>query len=195
MRTEYLIKKGEFSETDHYLNVYYQIKKAIISVKWPENSDKFTIFGEKQANGVKPIKLSCMSFLANEGWELEQRMELGSRLKPGPIDAVLDIPKYGKFALEWETGNISSSHRALNKMALGLIDKKIIGGILVVPSRDFYFYLTDRVGNFPEIEPYFPVWKNLNIVDGILAVIEIEHDNFSLNVPKIKKGTDGRAMR
>jgi hypothetical protein len=49
------------------------------------------------------------------------RTALGSRISPGPIDAVL-TEKQGDFAFEWETGNISSSHRALNKIALGLIN-------------------------------------------------------------------------
>jgi hypothetical protein len=55
--------------------------------------------------------------------------------------------------------------------------------------------LTDRIGNFAEIEPYFPVWKNLNISSGVLGVIEIEHDDLSLDVPPIRKGTDGRALK
>ena len=57
-----------------------------------------------------------------------------------------------------------------------------------------YQYLTDRVGNFAEIEPYFNVWKNLQITKGLLAVIEIEHDDLSEDVPPIRKGTDGRAL-
>ncbi|MGA1841038.1 MAG: hypothetical protein ACMUIU_10470 [bacterium] len=40
------------------------------------------------------------------------------------------------FCVEWETGNISSSHRAINKMALGIIRDILIGGILIVPTRN-----------------------------------------------------------
>jgi hypothetical protein len=58
-----------------------------------------------------------------------------------------------------------------------------------------YFYLTDRIGNYAEIQPYFPVWQALSIKDGVLAVIEIEHDALSVDVPHITKGTDGRALR
>ncbi len=58
-----------------------------------------------------------------------------------------------------------------------------------------YKYLTDRIGNFAEIEPYFPVWRNLAISEGVLAIIEIEHDATSMDVLPIKKGTDGRARR
>jgi len=83
-------------------------------------------------------------------------MSIASRVKPGPIDAVKEMPDGRYFSVEWETGNISSSHRALNKMAVGLLDGMLVGGILILPSRDMYQYLTDRIGNYAEIEPYFP---------------------------------------
>ena len=43
----------------------------------------------------------------------------------------------------------------------------------------------------------FRIWanQNLKISNGLLAVIEIEHDNLSEDVPPIKKGTDGRALK
>ena len=121
-------------------------------------------------------------------------MDLGSRIRPGPVDAVFNIDGYGDFALEWETGNVSSSHRALNKIALGLISNTLIGGILIVPSRKLYYHLTDRIGNFSEIEPYFPVWQKLQL-NGVLVVVEVEYDDLSESVPKIPKGTDGRALK
>jgi hypothetical protein len=183
-----------FSKSRIYNETLSVIYNAINSVKWPDDNSTFTINPGKNSNGVKPIKERCISFLEQNGWELEKPMDLGSRISPGPIDPVLTISKYGHFAFEWETGNISSSHRALNKIALGLISKTLAGGILVVPSRELYYHLTDRIGNFAELEPYFPVWKKLNI-NGVLAVIEIEHDSLSDSVPKISKGTDGRALR
>ena len=72
---------------------------------------------------------------------------------------------------------------------------KFIGGVLIIPSRAMYFYLTDRIGNYAEIEPYFSMWQSLNVSEGVLAVIEIEHDALSIDVPHITKGTDGRALR
>lgn len=93
-----------------------------------------------------------------------------------------------------ETGNISSSHRALNKMAVGILKGILVGGVLVLPTRKMYKYLTDRIGNFSEIEPYFPLWESLDVKEGYLAVIAIEHDGVSKNVPRIPKGTDGRAL-
>ena len=62
------------------------------------------------------------------------------------------------------------------------------------PTRAMYRYLTDRVGNYPEIEPYFPLWRALRIEEGLLAVIAIEHDAVSKSVARIPKGTDGRAL-
>jgi hypothetical protein len=99
------------------------------------------------------------------------------------------------FCLEWETGNISSSHRSLNKMALGIMKKILIGGVLILPTREMYQYLTDRIGNFREISPYFPLWRSLNLEEGLLLVIAIEHDAVNDQVPRIKKGTDGRALQ
>ncbi len=87
------------------------------------------------------------------------------------------------FCVEWETGNISSSHRAINKMALGIIKKVLIGGLLILPTRNMYKYLTDRIGNFPDRDPYFPLSKALKVEEGFLAVIAIEHDAVSLSVP------------
>jgi len=79
-------------------------------------------------------------------------------------------------------------------MALGIVKRILIGGALIVPTREMYKYLTDRIGNFPEIEPYFPLWKALQVDEGLLAIIAIEHDAVSNAVPRIMKGTDGRAL-
>jgi hypothetical protein len=65
---------------------------------------------------------------------------------------------------------------------------------LVIPSRKLYPYLTDRIGNYEELEPYFDVWRSVLIRDGLLAIFVIEHDQEDNNVPKIPKGTDGRAL-
>jgi hypothetical protein len=114
--------------------------------------------------------------------------------RPGPMDAVFAVGTQ-LFCVEWETGNVSSSHRALNKMALGILNGVLIGGALILPSRAMYRYLTDRVGNYDEIEPYFPLWKSLKVGRGLMVVFEIEHDAVSRDVPRIKKGTDGRALQ
>jgi hypothetical protein len=80
-------------------------------------------------------------------------------------------------------------------MALGILKKVLIGGALILPTREMYRYLTDRVGNYPELEPYFPLWRSLQVNEGLLVVIAIEHDAVSPDVPRIPKGTDGRALQ
>jgi hypothetical protein len=79
-------------------------------------------------------------------------------------------------------------------MAIGLLKEILIGGVLILPTRELYQYLTDRVGNFRELVPYFLMWEALNIKEGFLAVIAVEHDHASTDVPRIEKGTNGRAM-
>lgn len=195
IKVEFLIKKGSFSTSPEFEKILKEITEAVSSVTHPEGQNQFILNPTKQASGVVPIKKTFMQSLVGNGWLLEHRMSIASRVKPGPIDAVKKTSDGRYFSVEWETGNISSSHRALNKMAVGLLDGILSGGILVLPSRDMYRYLTDRIGNFAEIEPYFSVWKNLQIREGILAVIEIEHDALSTDVPTIRKGTDGRALR
>jgi len=131
--------------------------------------------------------------LKRQGYVLEGVATLGEKRKFGKFDAVL-ATEHGPVVIEWETGNISSSHRSLNKMALFLLEGKIAAGVLIVPSREMYRYLTDRVGNIKELEPYLPMWRSLPCASGVLEIVVIEHDATSWNVPKIKKGTDGRAL-
>lgn len=195
---ELLIDKGNFSKSNDWRLIRSHIEQAINKIEWPVGSGSFTLFDQPgkargEGNGVKPIKEACMKHLLKMGWNLETKIDIATLKKPGPIDATYKIgDKF--FCLEWETGNISSSHRALNKIALGIIKKIIIGGILILPTRKMYKYLTDRVGNFPEIEPYFDLWRSLEIDDGFLAVIAIEHDRVDARAPRIPKGTDGRSL-
>jgi hypothetical protein len=195
LKIEFLIQNGSFKQSAEFDTILNQIKNAILSVTHPKGSHQFTLYPEKRANGVVPIKKNFLEFLVQNEWGQERRMSIASRIKPGPIDAIKKLEDGRFFAVEWETGNISSSHRALNKMAVGLLDGVLAGGILILPSRNMYQYLTDRVGNYSEIEPYFPVWRNLSVREGVLAVIEIEHDGVSIDIPPIRKGTDGRALR
>jgi hypothetical protein len=80
-------------------------------------------------------------------------------------------------------------------MVLGLIDGALTGGMLILPSPKMYPWLTDRIGSFDEIEPYFRIYKHLDIKKGILAITVIEQDELAENVRLLKKGTDGRALR
>lgn len=135
-----------------------------------------------------------MNRLRQHGWKIEEPFDIATRKTPGDLDAVL-YSNNGNIAVEWETGNISSSHRALNKLALGLTKKVISAGIHIVPSREMYRYLTDRIGNFPELEPYLDLWRKVHCENGVLEIIVIEQDDTSVDVPRIPKRTDGRALR
>jgi len=64
----------------------------------------------------------------------------------------------------------------------------------MVPTRAMYEYLTDRVGNYEELEPYFEMWRRSQVEEGLLVVVAIEHDGVSKDVPRIPKGTNGRAL-
>lgn len=198
VHVELVIDAGGFSKSQEWHRIREQIFAAIRSIQWPAGSGSFTLHdqpGKKrgQGSGVTPIKAACMLHLQSLGWALESRPDIATVKTPGPIDATCPVGNR-LFAFEWETGNISSTHRALNKMALGLLKRVLIGGALVVPTRAMYKYLTDRVGNYREIEPYFPLWRALRTKEGLLAVIAIEHDAVSKSVPRIAKGTDGRAL-
>lgn len=199
VHTEYIISAGQFPDSKEWGLIEQDIHSAIKSIQWPLGSGSFTLYEESgkqrgKGNGVKPIKLACMERLKGLGWKLESPVDIATVKRPGPMDATCQV-KNKLFCVEWETGNISSSHRAINKMALGIIKDVLIGGALILPTRNMYNYLTDRVGNYPEIEPYFPLWKSIQVKEGVLAVIAIEYDSVSRNVPRIPKGTDGRALQ
>jgi hypothetical protein len=197
---ETLIQCGAFSTSEEWQSIRCNIIEAVTSVDWPLGTGKFTIYPESgkkrgEGNGVKPIKNLAISYLKDKGWSEEYGWPIGENSstsrRPGKMDAAI-LSTQGLVAFEWETGNISSSHRALNKLALGLLTKEIKAGVLVVPSRKLYRFLTDRIGNIDELSPYFPLWKSIPC-EGILEIFVIEHDAESYDVPRIPKGTDGRA--
>lgn len=189
-----------FSASDVLKQAWDDVQRAISLTDWPHGSGTFTIYPESgkksaQGNGVKLIKVPCIRALRERGWLVEQLPSIGSSvLRTGDLDALKVTPD-GYVAFEWETGNISSSHRALNKLFLTMQETATIGSFLVVPSNRLKAYLTDRIGNIGELEPYFPLWRNLTGIDGALRIIVVEHDAESFDVPKIPKGTDGRALR
>lgn len=194
-----LVSKGDFPEQKDWMSSREQLHAAIRAIEHPPGEGQFLIYPESgkkrgQGNGVVPIKVGLMVQLKELGWKLEQNIDIATLRKPGPIDAVLET-KHGLFAVEWETGNISSSHRSVNKMALGIMKGVLIGGALILPTRKFASFLTDRIGNFEELEPYFGLWQAVagHVHSGLLEIVAVEHDSIGYNVPRIPKGTDGRA--
>lgn len=177
-----------------YIQAKKQVENAIQQVDWPVGTRTFSIYPESgkkrgQGNGVKPIKDNFIKDLKDQGWLTELAVISGL----GKVDAVLK--SQGKIAVaEWETGNVSSSHRSLNKIAFAIQQQLIIAGFLTVPCRNLAKYLTDRIGNYEELEPYFNFWLNsIASYPGVIVILGIEQDEDSFDVPKIPKGKDGLA--
>jgi hypothetical protein len=181
-----ILTKGPFSLSAEWKRACTDVEKAIHKTDWPHGSGKFTIYPESgkkrgKGNGVCPIKVPCVAKLKELGWKIED------------LDALYAFDR-SYVGFEWETGNISSSHRAINKLLLTLLLGGIKGGVLVVPSDRLREFLTDRIGNVSELRPYFRLWATVHVKDGALRIYEVEHDATSFDVPKIPKRTDGRAL-
>jgi hypothetical protein len=188
---ETLISKGSFSQSAEWTSLRNTVHEAVKNVEWPVGTGKFTIYPESgkkrgEGNGVKPIKNGFIAELKAQGWEDEEdALPIAVDRGPGGIDIVHKISSGSSVAVEWETGNVSSSHRALNKMALGLMKGYLAAAMLIVPTRKLAQYLTDRIGNYPELEPYFDLWRSVPCESGVFEIIVIEHDETSKEVPKI----------
>ena len=104
-----------------------------------------------------------------------------------------------RVAIEWETGNISSSHRALNKLAIALKHGTIQAGVLILPSKELYAHLTDRIGNISEVSGYLEMWESLRstVKCGLLAVTVVEQDALTddPDIPYLPTANDGRAQQ
>lgn len=117
--------------------------------------------------------------------------------KLGDFDFFTELPGGTRCVVEWETGNISSSHRSMNKLCLVLMAGLIDIGVVVLPSRELYAHLTDRIGNWLELSPYLPLWHHFGqgVKRGMLAVAVVEHDHLTDDpkIPYITQGNDGRS--
>ena len=191
-----LVAVGSFPRSKEWKDLREQVAEAISGIDWPPGSGSFTINPKEHGNGVKPIKEPCLQKLEELGWERETLPPDAKSIfkKKNELDALYsNPPRYVGF--EWETGNISSSHRAINKLMIALHKETLVGGSLAVPSDKLYPYLTDRVGNIRELRPYFPLWKSIPVSEAALEIVVYEHDSVSNQVLTIKKGTEGRALR
>ncbi len=125
---ETLIKKGDFSNSAEWENIRGQVHSSVELVDWPPGTGLFTIYPESgkkrgQGNGVKPIKDLAISNLVKCAWIREYPWPVEEGIRPGNMDAAF-ILQDGIVAFEWETGNISSSHRSLIKWRLDYLPKK-----------------------------------------------------------------------
>jgi Restriction endonuclease BamHI len=195
VEVEDVISAGKFAASGTWRSACADVEDAISRVDWPRGSGAFTVNPTKKGNGVRPIKQPCLLRLQELGWRLEELPPLASDvLRTGDLDAL--VVRDGHYiAFEWETGNVSSSHRALNKLAVGLIQRAVMGCFLVVPSRALYRYLTDRIGTLEELQAYLPLWHAAcsQVREAALRIYAVEYDAIDENVALIPKGTDGRA--
>jgi hypothetical protein len=199
IKTERVISVGSYGDTDEWLAIRKALKQAVEKVDWPLGSGTFSINPVKNGNGVGPIRLRFQEIITSEefGWKRwfgEVPPTIRKRWRLGELDAVLETPA-GVVAVEWETGNISSSHRALHKLVMGLQEGALLAGVLIVPSANLKPYLTDRVGNYPELITYLRSWATMPCPSGLLEVMVMEQDATDPSVPLIPKGNAGNAKR
>jgi hypothetical protein len=192
-KTEILIATGAFAESREWETTLLEIRSAVTEVVWPPGGASFILNPDKgrgrgQGSGVRPIKTGFLNRLERFGWSIDERRN------PRRFDAVKELANGGIFGLEWETGNVSSTHRSVNRILLAHHEGELTGGAVILPTREMYQYLTDRIGNWAEIEPYFPVWRSVRWNNGVLVVVGVEHDGVSEDVPRIPKGTNGRSL-
>lgn len=224
-RTFILLNSGDVINSQDWSEIHESYIRAIRSIDFPEGSGTLTLRrrtkkpnGQWRRNGVSYLQKRFIKFMTDtEGWEAEAQNDIANKQSPpnlldypskhpytepieagfGNFDLVTTAKNGTRVAIEWETGNISSSHRSLNKLAIALREQKIQAGVLIVPSRDLYTHLTDRIGNIRELSPYLSMWKEMeNLVkQGLIAISVVEHDNLTddQNFEYLPTGEDGRA--
>lgn len=201
--------------------------RAISSIDHPVGSGTLTLRekarkadGQWARNGVGFLRTRFLDFMCDvEGWHAEGGVNLSRDREQPPIKLYPSLETYRepitsdfggfdfettgpngtRIAIEWETGNISSSHRSMNKLAIALSTGIIEIGVLIVPSRKLYEHLTDRIGNIGELSGYLSLWESLknSVSRGLLAISVVEHDELTTDpsFPYLKVGNDGRAKQ
>lgn len=225
LRTLLLFDKGSVSSCPGWREMHESFVRSIQSVHFPEGSGSLTLKrkmrlpGNKWSrNGVVFLKQSFLRHLVEiERWRPEENLSLERinvatevRLYPsmdvyvepvvssfGPFDFMTVASDGLRVAIEWETGNISSSHRSMNKLALAVEMGLIDAGVMIVPSRLLYAHLTDRIGNITELSGYLAMWKGIgdSIERGLLAIAVVEHDALTDEGDYLPVGQDGRAAQ
>jgi Restriction endonuclease BamHI len=227
LRTLVLFDRGNLIASNDWEVLHESYVRAIVSIDHPSGSGilrlrKKVKLGKNQwqRNGVGYLRKRFLDrMIKAENWKPEGIVNLArDRDQPsivlypsledyrepitsdfGDFDFVTTTEGGKHIAIEWETGNISSSHRSLNKLAIALANGIIEVGVLIVPSRDFYEHLTDRIGNIGELSGYLSLWEGLKstVERGLLAITVVEHDELSddQSLPYLPVGSDGNAQK
>lgn len=225
LRTLVIFDKGNVASSSDWQEIHESYVGSIQSIDFPEGAGTLKLRrkakrpdGQWNRNGVVYLKRRFLNHMVqDEGWHAEAGFDLGKDRKPpelrlypslepysepirsdfGSFDFVTTAPNGTHVAIEWETGNISSSHRSMNKLAIALGAGKVQAGVLILPTRDLYAHLTDRVGNIDELSGYLAMWKDLEarVERGLLAISIVEHDLLTDDdeFPYLPTGNDGRA--
>ena len=147
----------------------------------------------KNGNGVVPVKEGCYQSLEERfNWYREKPLMSFSE-KGGPIDVYKEFFSGGEFllvGLEFETGNISSAHRSMNKLTMGLKREELNLALLIMPVFELSYYLTDRVANYEELAPYFPLVDEYRFI-----FFGFNAENYDASFPVLPKGKDGMSDR
>lgn len=225
LRTLILFDIGNISQSDDWRIVHESYIRAIGAIDHPRGSGALTLRekerlanGQWARNGVNYLRSYFLEIMRDrEGWRTEGDVDLSrNRRQPqltlypsmelhvepitsdfGGFDFVTTASRGARVAIEWETGNISSSHRSMNKLAIALRNGIVEVGVLILPSRMLYGHLTDRIGNISELSGYLEMWESLkySVDRGLLAISVVEHDNLTRDpsFPFLGMGNDGRA--
>ena len=225
LRTIILFDKGSVLSEQDWQDFHESYLRCIAKIDHPSGSGSLTLRkklkgpdGQWRRNGVNYLKNRFLGHMeTDEGWlpegvvglsrdRKQPTLRLYPSLRPhcepitssfGGFDFVTQGKDGNKVAIEWETGNISSSHRSMNKLAIALKSGIIDMGVMVVPSRALYEHLTDRIGNISELSGYLAMWAGAGeTVDrGLLAITVVEHDELTddLDFSYLPSGNDGRA--
>ena len=192
----------------------FTLRERIALPRAPRAQQKF------ERNGVVSIKRRFYDHLTEvEKWQPEAGLDFGVGLSDlmvpmtlypsgekhqeplatsfGPFDFATTVHGGIKTVIEWETGNISSSHRSINKLCVCLNAGIVQAGVVIVPSRPLYKHLTDRIGNIDELSGYLSLWQSMEtkVKRGLLAIAVVEHDHLTTDAafPLLDRGTDGRS--
>ena len=225
LRSLVIFDRGGVASSFDWESIHESYVRSIQSIDFPEESGSLKLRRKFRRpdrqwdrNGVVYLKRRFLHHMVKvEGWKCEVGFDLGKNRAPleiclypgmvpyrelitsefGNFDFVTTTPSGLHVAIEWETGNISSSHRSMNKLAIALSSGKIHAGVLIVPSKELYSHLTDRIGNIGELSGYLSMWKDLEArgEKGLLVISVVEHDELTDDPvhPYLPSGPDGRA--
>ena len=186
----YLIQTNDLAH-----QAFIEIEDSILQ-NCTDDSGEFTInSSKKNCNGVVPVKEGIYRRLeAHYEWFREKPLAyFENAQKGGPIDVYKEFGDHThpfNVGLEFETGNISSAHRSMNKLCVGIKHGDLQMAFLIMPIKRLAYYLTDRVSNYEELAPYFGLLDDFPIV-----VFGFDADHYDPTAPLLAKGRDGMSKR